>query len=275
MRLVNALQYVVRHPLNRGREVQAAGRFISWQLRSRLNPKTRRFNYVEDLHLNVAPGETGVTGNLYCGLHEYEGMGFTLHFLRPGDLFLDVGANAGTYSVLAAATGADVIAFEPGEALERLRGNVALNGLKVDVRAMAVGDRCGQAFFTAGLDVCNSLAAEGTGVAVEMTSLDALKVSPALMKIDVETFEATVLRGAKNTLPKTQAVIIESADECHDILRGAGFAPVDYDPRSRMVTRMDGPRPGIVNTLYVRDFAAASERVKSSKPYRIAGRTTL
>jgi hypothetical protein len=34
-----------------------------------------------------------VTGNIYCGLHEFADMGFVLHFLRPGDLFVDVGAN--------------------------------------------------------------------------------------------------------------------------------------------------------------------------------------
>lgn len=45
---------------------------------------------------------TGATGNWYCGLQEYEDMSFVLHALRPGDLFVDVGANIGSYSILAA-----------------------------------------------------------------------------------------------------------------------------------------------------------------------------
>ena len=37
-----------------------------------------------------------------------------LHLLRPGDLFLDLGSNVGSYTVLAGAVaGADVIAVEP------------------------------------------------------------------------------------------------------------------------------------------------------------------
>jgi hypothetical protein len=47
-------------------------------------------------------GMTGATGNLYVGLHEFEEMAFLLHFLRPGDLFADVGANVGSYTILAA-----------------------------------------------------------------------------------------------------------------------------------------------------------------------------
>jgi len=41
------------------------------------------------------PGETGVTGNIYTGLHEFSSMGYLLHVLREGDLFVDVGANVG------------------------------------------------------------------------------------------------------------------------------------------------------------------------------------
>jgi len=41
-------------------------------------------------------------------------MGFLLHFLRKDDLFLDVGANIGSYTVLAGgAVGAKSISFEP------------------------------------------------------------------------------------------------------------------------------------------------------------------
>jgi hypothetical protein len=34
-------------------------------------------------------GLTGATGNIYCGLHEFEDMAFLLHFLRPRDLSAD------------------------------------------------------------------------------------------------------------------------------------------------------------------------------------------
>ena len=43
---------------------------------------------------------TGATCNIYAGLHEPFDMMVPLHFLRPGDLFLDIGANIGYFSLL-------------------------------------------------------------------------------------------------------------------------------------------------------------------------------
>jgi hypothetical protein len=40
---------------------------------------------------------------IYCGLHEFTDMAFSLHFLSPEDLFVDVGADIGSYTVLASA----------------------------------------------------------------------------------------------------------------------------------------------------------------------------
>ena len=59
-------------------------------------------------------GETGLTGNLYAGLHEFADMAFVMHALRPTDLFVDIGANAGSYTILACAVAkARGCAFEP------------------------------------------------------------------------------------------------------------------------------------------------------------------
>ena len=41
-------------------------------------------------------GMTGASGNIYFGLHEFEEMGFLLHFLREEDLFIDIGAYIGS-----------------------------------------------------------------------------------------------------------------------------------------------------------------------------------
>ena len=87
---------------------------LRWQVGSRLLPLGSTLPYVGDTRLFVTRGMTGATGNWYCGLHEVDEMGFVLHALRPGDLFVDVGANIGSYTVLAAgAVGADAIAVEP------------------------------------------------------------------------------------------------------------------------------------------------------------------
>ena len=69
----------------------------------------------------------GATGNIYCGLHDFEEMSFLMHFLRAGDVFADVGVNVGAYSMLAASVGARAIAFEPA-------GEHALKGRSEPVR---------------------------------------------------------------------------------------------------------------------------------------------
>lgn len=67
--------------------------------------------------------------------------------VRPGFQFIDLGANVGTYSIFVgtlAGPGARILAVEPQEALlMRLRENIALNGLDIQVAPFAVGDREG------------------------------------------------------------------------------------------------------------------------------------
>jgi precorrin-6B methylase 2 len=86
---------------------------------------------------------TGATGNIYAGLHEFADMAFTLHFLRPDDLFLDIGANIGSYTLLASAVcKARTISFEPDpKTMTLLRRNIDLNGLhgRVVLEQTAVG----------------------------------------------------------------------------------------------------------------------------------------
>src|SRR5215212_3903441 len=114
MSLLKTLQYIVNHPLNRSNKLAAIKRYFNWQVSSRLNPHPVIYPFVEGSSLVVQKSMTGATGNVYCGLHEFNDMGFLLHFLRPGDLFFDIGANIGSYTILASAVvGASTVSFEP------------------------------------------------------------------------------------------------------------------------------------------------------------------
>src|SRR5262249_48606092 len=145
------------------RRTQNIARFLTWQIGSRLRRTPHLFELANGAKMLATPGMTGSTGNLYVGLHEFAEMAFLLHFLRPGDLFADVGANVGSYSVLAgAAVGADVIAFEPGEAFPWLVRNLELNNLrKAQARHMAVGAANGIVSFTSGKDTMNRIDPNG------------------------------------------------------------------------------------------------------------------
>jgi FkbM family methyltransferase len=71
--------------------------------------------------------------------------------MRPDFQFVDVGANVGVYSVFVgtlAGPGARILAIEPQPQLvERLRENIALNGINVRIAPFAVADRDGEIEF--------------------------------------------------------------------------------------------------------------------------------
>src|SRR5690348_855531 len=112
--IFSTLRFIVGHPLARKAPMAAIWRYFSWQLRSRITRRPIVCKFAGGTHLVVERGMTGATGNVYCGLHEFEDMAFIAHYLRPTDFFVDVGANVGSYTVLAAGVaGASVMSFEP------------------------------------------------------------------------------------------------------------------------------------------------------------------
>ena len=153
-------------------------RLLCWQLGSRLLPGSCALPFVDDTWLFASHGMAAATGNWYCGLLEGAEMGFVLHALRPNELFMDIGANVGSYTVLAAgAVGAKVIAVEPVlSTFESLQQNVVLNRLgdRVCCMNIGMGEQVGQLRFTSGLDTINHVLAPGEcgkSVEVDVTTL--------------------------------------------------------------------------------------------------------
>jgi hypothetical protein len=157
--LLNLLRFVWNHPLNANNRWDAIKRLLAWQAASRLMAGPIAFPFVEESKLFATRGMTGATGNWYCGLHEVDDMAFVLHALQEGEHFLDVGANVGSYTVLAAAgPRARVTAVEPiPTTFAKLQANVLLNRLEPIVNACCVGlsDKWGVLRFSSGLDTVN------------------------------------------------------------------------------------------------------------------------
>lgn len=277
------LAYLWAHPLGRQQRVATLWRWAAWQARCRLSRGPHVRPWIAGTRLVVERGMTGATGNLYVGLHEFDEMAFALHLLRPGDLFVDVGANVGSYSVLAAgACGADVVAFEPlARARASLLANLAANGLesRVQVLAKAVGSAQGVLRMTAGLDTANHVLRPGDDMAstvqVPVTTLDAELAgrAPALVKIDVEGHDAEVLAGASVVLSNTQAVVVELGHAATaDRLVQAGFSACAYDGLTRSLSVLARPtanRAG--NAWFVRDVAWARARCTAAPRMPILG----
>jgi FkbM family methyltransferase len=131
--------------------------------------------------------------------------------LGPGDLFLDVGANVGSYTIWAGELGAAVIAFEPApDTYALLLENIDLNGYHAEAIQAAAGGMCGSARFTSGLDCVNRLDAGGSAE-IRMVTIDSVlgQRVAAGMKVDVEGFEIEVLRGCHRALSEHRIMLIQ------------------------------------------------------------------
>lgn len=287
MSLRRLLTFIWNHPLNAGHRFRALGRLVRWQVASRLMAGPIALPFVEDTVLLAKRGMTGATGNWYCGLHEVRDMAFVLHMLRPEDHFLDVGANIGSYSILAGgAVGAHVTCIEPIlETFSVLVQNIAYNGLTAHVKAFQCGvsDAPGILRFTTGLKCMNHVLGPDEDLPfseVPVQTLDDLmgRDVPQLIKIDVEGHERSVLLGATRILgdPRLLAVVMEtngsgarygiSDSELVSLMKEKGFSPYGYDPFLRQLvdaSHADG------NTVFVRDPALVRARVQSSRHYRL------
>ena len=294
MSLLNTFRFLTRHPLTADHPWQALGRFIRWQLGSRLVTGPVAVNFVDHARLLVRPGMAGATGNIYAGLHEFEDMAFLLHLLRPDDLFVDVGANVGSYTVLAGGVmGARCLSIEPiPDTFQSLSDNIRLNGLEARVQAMnlGVGREPGVLNFSTALDCMNHVVDPSEHdvptMPVEVRTLDSLlgDRQPTLIKIDVEGYEVEVLEGASKALenPGLLALIVEIADaskryghqmnDTLSMLERAGFRQYRYRPFDRQLDSLPGsPNPG-GNSLWIRDETIVGERLSTASEHLVQGK---
>lgn len=290
----NLRSLAARHPLTRQHGFAFATRVFRWQFGSKLLGMPAVVPFVNDSRLVVRRGMTGATGNIYFGLLEFEEMGFVLHFLAEGDVFADVGANVGVYSVLAGAVRQiPVIAVEPEpRAVAALTDNLRINGAErnVTIVSAAVGAEEGVVAFTSDRDTMNHVIAlsddvDASAITVPLLPLDAVfeERVPTLVKLDVEGFERPALAGATRTLGDAgcKGLIVEingsgqryglTDEQVDGEIRDHGFIPVSYDPLERRLQRLDRFRHG--NTIYVKDVAEAEGRLRSAPAFNVLGRS--
>lgn len=287
MSLKDTLKYIMNHPLNQDDKINALIRFIRWQVGARIYDKPVIHPFAEKSKLIVWKGLTGATGNLYCGLHEFHDMGFMLHLLRKEDLFIDVGANIGSYSILAASeVGAKTISIEPvPKTYKHLLDNIKINDVEGLVVALNIGlsGEEGTLDFTSAFDTVNHVAKDGdeNTIRVKVDTFDKVVSNrkPILAKIDVEGYETNVLEGMTSTLTDStlKAVIIElngsgmrygyREDEIEKKFRSYGFQPYTYDPFSRELVKLD--QRGDNNTLFIRDLAFVVDRLRTARSIKV------
>ena len=161
--------------------------------------------------------------------------------LPAGSILWDVGANVGSYTLLAAALGLGVVAFEPvPENFAALSRNLALNNLLKEVVLLPIGlgqghgllwlhrgdMRAGAASHTIDAQDLHAKGELHRQLIPVMSMDDALEYfnlpPPTAIKLDVDGFEIQVLAGAEKTLalPSLGQLLIELHDSWDGYLTG-------------------------------------------------------
>lgn len=250
------LHAIWTHPANAGSRIPALARYCWWQTAKR----TWLLHYdlaYHGLRLRCHRDSHSASAALYfSGLPDYREMQFMRRYLRAGDTFVDVGANVGVYSLLAAALvgpAGCVHAFEPmPSTLGRLRENVELNRLShVHCHGLAVTDSSGRRRLTNTHDDCVvTLAPDGTGSErdpeIACTTLDEFlpDIGMAMLKVDIEGAEPLALRGAIGHLRRANPPVMQlemdgyckrfgiSTWQFIEEIEAAGYRLHVYDPEA-------------------------------------------
>lgn len=288
--MIKTLLYIWNHPFNSKNRLAGISRFFKWQINCFLNKNEIIYQLSENSKIVAKKGLTGVTGNIYNGLHEFNDKLFLLHFLRENDTFCDIGANVGVYTILASAeVGSKTISIEPiPSTFDLLKFNILINQIndKVILLNIGLGAIDSEIAFTENLDTANHVATSfeienKNVIKIPVKTLDEITKNdiPSILKIDVEGYETEVLNGANNLLknPILKAIIIElngagqryGYDESliHDKLLLNGFKIFSYEPYSRELINISYLSKQ--NTLYIRDYDFIKERIKNSRQIKI------
>ena len=140
--------------------------------------------------------------------------------LLPCEVFIDIGAHVGYYTVRMAKKCREVIAFEPNPRnRETLLKNIELNNIhNVTVYSYAVGESRYKAKLWLASAVSTLLEGyvAGESIEVDVVPLDEVVNYADVIKIDVEGYEWNVIQGMKNLLTKHKpTLIIEHHDFRH------------------------------------------------------------
>ena len=295
MLLVDVVKYIWTHRANRRRRLRALADSVGWQLEKRLTGHCRNIRVFGDLRLRCYPNSRGAGLMIYTnGWYDYDDMHFVRGYLRPGDAVVDVGANIGVYTLLAAAVVGNqgkVVAFEPGrESFARLQENVQLNQLRqVELRHAAVGEARSMVSFYQDMDLINHIVPAdqqptlGATEFVQCVTLDDELAGQGfdLGKIDIEGAELMAFRGAQQMLRRANPPVwlVEVKDsllrrygntirELAHLLQVSGFELGNYDADRGLLLFPPEPWQGHENVQAI--HRTALDRVRS----RLATGTT-
>ena len=131
-----------------------------------------------------------------------------LDLIPEGSVVVDAGASLGDHTASYATKAGTVHAFEPQpESFECLRQNCA-DLPNIVLHNFGLSDHAGNAEIVRDPNVGASYIKAGGNVPVQVVPLDALGLSPALIKWDIEGHEVRALRGARGTIMRCRPIMV-------------------------------------------------------------------
>ena len=275
------LQFV-SHPLVKNPLIGII-KYIYINLKIRFYQRPIKIKWLNNLRYYLSLGDSGIIGNYYFFIDDYEESIFLIHYLRDKDLFIDVGSNHGHYTMISSGIcDSESISIEPvKETYDRLIMNIELNKLKnVKSYNLGISDSEGELFFSNNMGSMNRIIEKGSEdncELIEVTTLDKLLTSEqniSLIKIDVEGYEKQVLLGGVETLknPNLNVIIIElngssrqydyDENETISIIKGHGFYPYKYIYPDNELVPLEEKNFDSYNTIFIRNINFVKKRIK-------------
>jgi FkbM family methyltransferase len=280
----------LNHPLNRSiTHKNILKKLWRWYIINGISNKEVSIPFVNKTKLLLKRKVSGREYYFYT-LPEFHDMLLVARLMRGNSNLIDVGANIGSYSVIAASSYAEsaIVAFEPSsQAFSLLSKNIANNNLEkqVTIHNLAVGDTNSTVSISKRRGAENQIINSknnNTQWAVEKVpqiTLDSCikHVSKfSVLKIDVEGYEHAVLLGANKLLrnENMQIVILETCghsvhfekneDIIFKLLNNYGFTPYYYDAYSNKLTPQYGKSGRSTNTVFVKNLELIMSKITIS-----------
>jgi len=276
---VKLFNQILSNPIFRTRIRKIYGRSFYWSWAKWIGKKKILSPYIDPLDLVVKEAFPSSVQNYIFGLEDFSEMGFLMHFLRKDDFFVDIGANIGAYSLLAAGVSeAFVLSFEPDDARrDFLKEQVMVNGLHplIYIDSRVVGTKEETLIFSEHSVSKNIYVEAGVPrIAVSIDSLE-LEKTPNMVKIDAKGYGLEVIQGMRQLLEHEdmKAVICsfsediepEIRDLTREIIRSEGFKVCSYNPVSRVLEESEALDKELM--LFVRDLDFARQRLALAKSF--------
>jgi FkbM family methyltransferase len=240
---VDILGRLWNHPGNASAKLSGVARYVNWQIHKRCFRRNLPFKYHGFMLPGFRDSHSMSAAYYFSGYPDWWEMRFMQDYLRPGDRFLDVGANVGLYSIFAAAlVGVDgqVDAFEPASIpANRLQQAIELNQLdgRINVHRLAVSDKSGSVEFGFAADDCQSHVRRNGEEAGDSISVPAVRLDEycagrtyAMAKFDIEGHEPLALSGASGMLANGNPRVMQ--------IEMAGYSKLFGVPTSEFVQRL-------------------------------------